>query len=139
MSIDDYFEMRIVDPGQNSFQWQDIKFELIKVTHIDNGSYVMPSYGLFFEINNKKIFFTTDTQLRLSELQPHYDRADIIFQDCELAPSPSSVHAHFEYLKRLPDGIKNKMWLYGYQPVALPDSHEEGFLGFVKRAQSFDF
>lgn len=138
MSMDDYFEMKVIEQDKNYFHWKNIKFELVKVTHIDNGSYVMPSYGLFFEINSTKIFYTSDTQLCLSELQPHYDRANLIFQDCELSPFPSSVHAHFEDLKKLPSAIKNKMWLYGYQPVPLPDAQANGFLGFVKRAQSFD-
>ena len=30
------------------------------------------------------------------------------------------------------------MWLYHYSPGPLPDACAEGFLGFVRRGQSFD-
>ena len=99
----------------------------------------MPCYGLFFQINGVNIFFTSDTQLCLTQLQPYYEKADIIFQDCELNEYPTTVHANFADLKKLPLSIKNKMWLYGYHSALLPDYQEHGFLGFVKRAQSFDF
>lgn len=139
LTLDDYFKVQKINQPENYFQWQNIKFNLVKVIHIDNGFYIMPSYGLFFEINGTKIFLTTDTQLCLPQLQLFYDQADIIFQDCELSQSPSPVHAHFAELKQLPITTKNKMWLYGYQPVTLPDLTEHGFLGFVECAQSFDF
>ena len=138
-TIDDYFIMNVINNSENDFYWQNIRFELVKMKHIDNGLYLMPCYGLFFELNGTKIFFTTDTQFYLPYLQPFYDKADLIFHDCELSPYPSRVHAHFNELKQLPLAIKNKMWLYGYQPLTLPDPLEQGFLGFVKRAQSFDF
>jgi ribonuclease BN (tRNA processing enzyme) len=139
LTLDDYFRVQKINQPENYFQWQNIKFNLVKVIHIDNGFYIMPSYGLFFEINGTKIFLTTDTQLCLPQLQPFYEQADIIFQDCELSHPPSPVHAHFAELKQLPVTTKNKMWLYGYQPVTLPDLTEHGFLGFVECAQSFDF
>ena len=31
------------------------------------------------------------------------------------------------------------MWLYGYQPVSLPDAKKDGFRGFVQRGQIFEF
>jgi ribonuclease BN (tRNA processing enzyme) len=138
-TIDDYFIMERVSEEQGYFFWQGIKFDLVEVIHVDTGSYLMPSYGLFFTLNGLNIFFTTDTQLCLSKLQFYYDNADIIFQDCEMLPIPTSVHASFEELKLLPPEIKRKMWLYGYQPVALPDAAQSGFLGFVSRGQIFEF
>lgn len=139
VTIDDYFRMKIISQSENFFFWQDIKFDLVEVVHVDTGSYVMPSFGLFFNLNGVKIFFTSDTQLCLSKLQVYYDKADIVFQDCEVLPIPTSVHASFDELKLLPMEIKNKMWLYGYQPIALPNANEYGFLGFVKRGQAFEF
>ena len=121
------------------FFWEKIKFNLIRVIHIDNGYYLMPSYGLFFEVDEVKVFLTTDTQLRLDLLEDIYNQADIIFQDCETSSYPSNVHAHYQELVNLPEEIKNKMWLYGYQPGKLPDARKDGFLGFVKRGQTFDF
>ena len=133
-----FFEVCIIE--QNGyFTWRNIEFHLVKVVHVNNGSFVMPSYGLFFEIAGIKVFLTTDTQLRLDEIGDYYKRADIIFQDCEISSSPTCVHARYEQLLTLPKKIRNKMWLYGYQPGHLPDAINDGFRGFVKRGQAFDF
>lgn len=123
----------------SSFFWEGIQFYLVKVNHINNGFTWMPTYGLFFSINEQKIFFTGDTKLSFGELQEYYERADVIFHDCEIANSPTLVHAHYEELTILPANIKQKMWLYGYQPGELPDAKQDGFLGFVERGQSFEF
>jgi ribonuclease BN (tRNA processing enzyme) len=121
------------------FYWEEIKFYLVKVVHVDSGYLIMPSYGLFFEIDGVKVFLTTDTQFRIDVIGEFYEKADIIFHDCETSLYPSPVHAHYQELINLPERIKNKMWLYGYQPGELPDAHKDGFLGFVKRGQVFDF
>jgi hypothetical protein len=72
-------------------------------------------------------------------MQEFYDRADLIFHDCETSKFPTPVHAHYNDLVKLPSQIKNKMWLYGYQPGPLPeDVIQQGFLGFVKRGQTFE-
>jgi ribonuclease BN (tRNA processing enzyme) len=121
------------------FIWESIRFEIIRVFHVDNGYFLMPSYGLFFSIDKQKILITTDTQLQLNFLEKYYERADLIFQDCETSKYPTNIHAHYQELIKLPKKIKQKMWLYGYQPGALPDALQDGFLGFVKRGQIFDF
>lgn len=136
-SLDSFFDVHPVEIDR-SFVWEKIKFNLIKVVHIDNGYFVMPSYGLFFEINNFKIFISTDTQLsnNLSEI---YHQADLIFQDCELSDYATGVHAHYKQLVKLSPEIKQKIWLYGYQSKQLPEAKADGFCGFVKRGQVFDF
>jgi ribonuclease BN (tRNA processing enzyme) len=126
-------------PQQGYFTWSDIWFQLVRVIHVDTGYFIMPSYGLFFQIRGTKIFLTTDTQLHLESLEKFYDRADIIFHDCETSRSPSPVHAHYRHLRKLPQKYKQKMWLYGYQPGPVPDAKADGFLGFVKPGQIFDF
>lgn len=138
VDINSFFEVKKVDPN-HSFYWQEIKFEPVKVVHINNGYYIMPSFGLFFEVDNVKVFVTTDTQLCLEQLEEFYEQAEIIFQDCETSAFPTKVHAHYHQLLKLPEAIKRKMWLYGYQPGALPDAKKDGFCGFVKRGEIFDF
>ncbi|WP_036486332.1 MBL fold metallo-hydrolase [Myxosarcina sp. GI1] len=125
--------------SNNFFVWQNTKFDLVKVSHVDNSYYLMPSYGVFFQINKSKIFITTDTQLHLNTLQKYYKKADLIFQDCEIGEYPTNIHAHYQQLLQLPKLVKNKMWLYGYQPGKLPDARQDNFLGFVKRGQIFNF
>ena len=136
--LSSFFEVNFIKYN-SYFTWQKIKFYLIKVFHVDNGYYLMPSYGLFFEVNKNKIFITTDTQLYLDSMQKYYDCADLIFQDCETDSYPTKIHAHYNQLIELPKEIKNKMWLYGYQPGELPNSQQDDFLGFVKRGQIFEF
>jgi ribonuclease BN (tRNA processing enzyme) len=136
--LNTYFELVKVDYNGH-FIWQNHKFNLVRVIHIHNGFNLMPSYGLFFEIEGVKVFLTTDTQLCLAENGQYYEEADIIFHDCETSEYPSPVHVSYDKLAQLPTKIKRKMWLYGYQPGALPDAKKDGFLGFVKRGQVFNF
>jgi ribonuclease BN (tRNA processing enzyme) len=136
--LNTYFEVHPIKFNE-CFSWEKIDFELVKVVHIDNGYYLMPVYGLFFEIEGTKIFLTSDTQLCLDKFSQYYEQADIIFQDCEISKFPTPVHARYEKLLTLPEKIKNKMWLYGYQPAPLPNAPKDGFCGFVKRGQMFEF
>lgn len=136
--LESFFEVHKIAKNGH-FNLQEIQFELVRTIHVDTGYYLMPSYGLFFELNGRKIFLTTDTQLQLEKMQDYYDRADIIFHDCETSKFPTPVHSHYNDLVKLPAEIKQKMWLYGYQPGPLPDATAAGFLGFVKRGQTFEF
>lgn len=138
LGIEDFFKVYAID-GDRYFYWEDIQFHLVKVTHVNNGYFVVPTYGLFFKVQDAKLFISADSQLRIEELEKFYEQADIIFQDCETAPLPSQVHAHYTELVTLPGKIKSKMWLYHYQPGPLPDAQDDGFCGFVKRGQVFDF
>lgn len=133
-----FFDVQKV-PRYGEFTWENIQFELVKVIHINNGYFVMPSYGLFFELEGTSVFLTTDTQICNEAIAEYYDRADIIFHDCETAKFPTTVHAHYNELVSLPDTIKQKMWLYGYQPGPLPDAEKDGFRGFIHRGQTFEF
>jgi len=135
--IDTFFRIKSIDFEQ-SFLWQQIKFDLVKVIHVDGKYLVMPSYGLFFKIGENQIFITTDTKFCFNLLEKYYDQATIIFQDCEISINKTPVHAHYNELVTLPDHIKNKMWLYGYQPDPLPPAKKDGFQGFVECGQIFE-
>jgi ribonuclease BN (tRNA processing enzyme) len=137
-TLETFFEVFPIKRDTN-FLWENIDFYLVKVVHVNNGYFVLPCYGLFFEVNRTKIFLTTDTQLCLDRLEKFYEEADIIFQDCETSIFPSKIHAHYQQLLTLPDHIRKKMWLYHYQGGALPDAKSDGFQGFVKRGQIFEF
>jgi ribonuclease BN (tRNA processing enzyme) len=135
--LETFFEVHSI--GRTGyFTWEGIEFNLVRVVHVNNGYFIMPAYGLFFEVSGVKVLLTTDTQLCLDELGEYYERADIIFQDCETSRFPSSIHAHYQKLLALPERIRNKMWLYHYQPGPLPDAKKDGFCGFVKRGQTFE-
>ncbi len=138
LSLESFFNVHPINL-HGHFEWEGIRFTLVKVVHVDNGFFVIPSYGLFFEVDGVKVFVTTDAKLFKDDNLKLYDQADIIFQDCETTPFPSTVHAHYNELLGLPLEIRRKMWLYHYQPGPLPDAEHDGFQGFVKRGQIFDF
>ncbi|WP_144867694.1 MBL fold metallo-hydrolase [Hyella patelloides] len=138
VEINSFFKLFPI-ASDRGFNWNNINFKLIKVVHINKYKNLMPSYGLFFAINKHKIFLTTDTQFCPLELSQYYEEADSIYQDCETTSHPTEVHAHYQQLKELPSSIKNKMWLYGYQPGELPSAKADGFQGFVKCGQVFNF
>ncbi|NET74419.1 MAG: MBL fold metallo-hydrolase [Sphaerospermopsis sp. SIO1G2] len=137
-TIDTFFEQQKIE-YQGHFTWQEIQFDLVKVIHVNNGFTLMPSYGLSFNIEGIKVFVSTDTQLCYQENQEIYESSDIIFHDCEISCYQTPVHANYQQLLKLPSRIKNKMWLYGYQPGCLPNALKDGFCGFVERGQVFEF
>ncbi|MBZ8183278.1 MBL fold metallo-hydrolase [Oscillatoria salina] len=137
-NLDTYFQLYKIELN-GYFTWEGIEFKLVKVNHVHNSYYLMPSYGLFFEITGQKVFITTDTKLSLETNGEYYQQADLIFHDCETSIFHTPVHPSYDDLITLPSEIKQKMWLYGYQPGKLPNAEKDGFLGFVKRGQIFDF
>lgn len=136
-ALDDFFEVRAIYEWNNHFRWQEIMFQLVKTIHVQNHRKNLPSYGLFFNYNNQKILITTDTKFSPALFMNYYLDADIIFHDCELLKQQSGVHAHYDEIRTLDASIKNKMWLYHYNPGPLPDAVADGFKGFVKKGQSF--
>lgn len=131
-----YFDVDSIDTN-GSFVWENIRFQLIQTIHVMTAFTITPSFGLFFSVNNKNVYITTDTQFAPHQIIDFYQKATIIFQDCETAELRSGIHAHFEELCTLPSSIKQKMWLYHYQPGELPDAEAQGFAGFVKKGQVF--
>lgn len=136
--IKEYFNITPVS-NNGSFIWEGIEFHLVQTIHYFSGYALMPSYGLLFTVNNKKIFITTDTQFIPNYMNLIYQQSDIIFQDCETAQIKSGVHAHFTELCTLDKDIKSKMWLYHYDSKFKHDARGNGFCGFVKRGQTFNF
>lgn len=136
ITLSTYFDVDVI--SNKIFHWKKTSFHLFETLHIVYPFWRMPSYGLWFETNKKNILITTDTQL-FEGMQDLYHQSHIIFQDCETDPIKSGVHAHYTELKNLDLSIKNKMWLYHYQPGSLPNAKEDGFRGFISKGQCFDF
>ncbi len=136
-SLKTFFEPTIIDDN-NQFTWQTQKFETVQTVHVMDNQDLVPSYGLFFATNKQKIFISFDTQFVPNRYEKFYQAADIIFHDCETKSNPSGVHSHFTQLITLPESIRNKMWLYHYDPGELPDAKAHGFQGFVECGQVFE-
>lgn len=119
------------------FSWEGLEMQMVQVVHIINEFSIVPSYGMLFQVNGVKVFFTSDTQFGPNQLQKYYDMADVIFHDCETG-FRSKVHAHYDDLKTLSPKTKAKMWLYHYQPGKTQDALADGFRGFVVKGQTFE-
>lgn len=135
-SLQSFFDVQAVE---ETFTWENIKFTLVKTLHVKINDQYMPSYGLFFENQNKKVFLTTDANLSPELFDPHYQEADIIFHDCETLKTPSTAHANYQELVQFPAELKKKMWLYDYNDGELPDAKKDGFAGFAVKGQEFKF
>lgn len=131
-----YFDVHAV---KTDFTWEGVHFELVRSMHIQDSNRWVLTHGLIFRLGSKEIFITTDTQFYPDHFMPYYRRADLIFHDCETAVGQTSVHSSYPQLKTLPDEIRAKMWLYHYNPGKLPEAKRDGFLGFVKPRQTFEF
>lgn len=133
-----YFDVQPIEDN-GYFIWSHHKIRIIQTIHIMSGYAIIPSYGLLFTADNKNVFITTDTQFAPHQIMDFYQQADIIFHDCETSDRFSGVHAHYSELITLDESIKNKMWLYHYNPGPLPDAKKDGFRGFVQKGQIFNF
>lgn len=137
-SLDCFFDVNPIKHHEG-FVWRSIDFKLVQTVHYYSDHELMPSFGLLFTYNKTRIFYTSDTQSAPEQLAGFYAEADIIFHDCETTERKSGVHAHYSDLVKLPKAIRNKMWLYHYNPGELPDAKKDGFLGFVVKGQCFTF
>jgi len=133
-----YFHVKTI-PENSYFTWSGVEFKIVQTMHVVSGFTIVPCFGLLFTVNDKSIFITTDTQFAPHQLLDFYAMADIIFHDCETTKFKSRVHAHYEELISLDPSLKKKIWLYHYNPGPLPDAVNDGFQGFVKKGQVFQF
>lgn len=155
-----FFKLLPIQPNE-TFLWEGWEFQLIQQIHIMTGSIISPTFGLIAtKPCHKTIYFVTDSQHcspRQQEL--FYKQSDLIFQDCEITPFYSNVHANYEQLAgydnanaiKLSPEIKAKMWLTHYQDFlnSKKDFYgnecdwdakaaADGFAGFVRVGQQFE-
>lgn len=135
--LSDFYDL-IPMTDTSFFTWEGVVFELVQTIHAFNGTELLPSYGVFFKAGNTHVFITTDTQFKPGRYKEFFEKADIIFHDCDTALIPNPVHSHFLELATLPDAIKSKMWLYHYCSATQFDAIQHGFRGFVVKGQEFD-
>lgn len=136
--LEDYFDVRPVPSGRH-FVFGGTRIDLVPVDHIRCGLSTMASYGLMIEAPAGPVLFTSDCLFQPDTLMPYYDRARLIFHDCDTGPTPGGVHAHFQQLSTLPEAVRAKMWLYHHADGPLPDACAAGFAGFARPHQVFEF
>ena len=122
--LETYFDVSIGEEI-NIEGYDTIKFE--KTEHVKD----MDAYSIWL---TDSCYYSSDT-IKL----PPQD-AEIIFQDCQLFDTPTSVHTSFTQLNEgMGTEQKSKTWLmhYGFNANDIvPEDH--GFKGFVKRFQKFE-
>jgi ribonuclease BN (tRNA processing enzyme) len=149
MNLTDYFDCRPVCVN-GSFDWEGYNFTPIQTVHVRSGYIIKHSYGLairkiqiaengerYIEQDKYDAYITSDTQFDRG-LNEYYNRAKMIFHDCETGAHKSIVHSHYDDLKGLKDDVKKKMWLYHYNNK-VDSFKEDGFAGFVEKGQEFEF
>lgn len=132
-TLDTFFETHPIQ-GNEPFEWEGWKFELVQQIHVITGTIFMPTYGVFLsKPGHKSVFFTTDCQYVQPEpILAFYSKATYIFQDTECIGVDtatrefkfgSGVHANFAKLAgwpsanamRLEESVKAKLYLTHYQ------------------------
>lgn len=113
------------EPIESSFTWQGWEMTIIQQIHIVSNNKMSHAYGLMCQKEgHKTVYFTTDTiHNSPKQIDVWYDRADWIFQDCEITPFRSNVHANYIELAgyeeanqvKINRNIKSKMKLSHYQ------------------------
>lgn len=161
-TLDSYFKIQKLDKDNLSFNFENLEIEPVSTLHVhevENEN--IQSYGLLIK-GKKTVFITGDVQFD-KNLNRFYEKADIIFQDCEFAKYPRSIHAQFHELCELPLEVRKKMFLYHYS-LEIKDNDDKksnsnkfkspiyedfkvrektvkdaGFAGLVKRGRKFIF
>ena len=136
-NLSTYFDVQAIKCF-NNFEWQNYYFRPIRNYHVENYLGNHDSFGLKIEkLGKKSIYISTDTNnCHIVNLL----LADVIFHDCETI-NASEVHIHYDELVKMSPENKAKTWLYHYQNLGekMPDAQKDGFLGFVKKGQIFEF
>ncbi len=141
MQLADYFDCHpLQDNG--AFAWQGLQFKLVKMPHVGGECCSSFSYGLLVEQTAQKdqvFFISTDTLFQPELLEKLAGQVAAIFHDCETTRLKTTVHAHYDQLCTLPASVKDKIWLYHYQPGSGYRPLDDGFRGFVVKGQEFSF
>lgn len=144
LQMDDYFILHMLGKDE-MFRWQGLTFQLVQSLHVDNGYWVVPTFGVLITdpASGKKVYHTSDTQLDLRYLANAYAQADVIIQDCETLPFKTGVHGHYDDLRLLDPAMKAKMYLWHYQDNVVKEfaawsqkASADGFAGFLKCGQT---
>ena len=137
LDLDSFFEVCPISIN-DKFEWCGSEFTPVQTVHFMDGMKIGPSFGLLIKEETGTVtFITTDTQFCPRQIERFYDMANIIFHDCETSKNKSNIHAHYDDLRILSEKHKRKMYLYHYNPDPVQEPHKDGFLGFVRKGDTF--
>lgn len=107
-SLDDFFDVRPIEPGKAVTIFPDLQVELLRTPHI-------PGKISYSVLINDFFFYTADMQFDRDLLEKLVAErgVNVIFHDCQLF-SPGAVHATLTELLTLPDDLQEKIYLMHY-------------------------
>ena len=139
MELSDYFSCRPEREG-SPFVWEGLSCAMVRLPHVAGETRNIFSFGLVLEeAPGRSAFISSDTRFEPELLSAIGERTAAIFHDCETCVPQTGVHAHYDQLKTLPSWLREKMWLYHYQPYPKQDPVKDGFKGFVAKGGEFVF
>jgi ribonuclease BN (tRNA processing enzyme) len=137
-TLETYFDTNYLEDN-GMFFFGNARCLLFPTQHVVDDKKLVASYGIVIKENCKTLMITGDTQYDPEGLELYYADADIIMHECEFSDYDNSVHSQYRKLILLPDHIKAKIWLYHYSDNGdLPDVKRDGFLGLLKRGDTFE-
>ena len=138
MQMSDYFDTIIAYRTDKVYKirFKSHDFLFVKTKHIPG----MLSFGVMFNINTKKVFYTSDIIFDPEFLMLVNNKytPSVIIHDCKTDASDEKVHASYRRLKTLPVELKKKMLLIHYDDNFIQfDPQKDGFMGFAKGGDIF--
>jgi ribonuclease BN (tRNA processing enzyme) len=141
--FEDYFDINSIGldiPVKISYGDESFKFNIVKSLHVSPNKY---SYGMYIKTQKGSAYFTSDVNSdNWNVNRKYYEKADIIFQDCENYPFKSGVHYHYDDLVKLPKEIKGKMVLYHHDEKIAESKFvqifHDGFFSFAQKGAKFE-
>lgn len=119
--LQDYFFILALhpgEPGRDCFTMlKHYRVRPFPTDHIQiERKYDWPSYGLYFEDTrtHQAAFFSGDSRFDYPAYAEMLERARICFHDTQLTEQVQPVHALISELRKLPESIRRKTWLYHY-------------------------
>jgi len=148
VTLETYFDIQVLgkqDNGQtkrHEFEESNGQWQLTPIfaMHVISSSEEMPSYGVNLEHSSGyNVLMPTDiSSIMPRQLKPLYQRANIIYMDCETTPFPSGVHPHIsDLINNLDKDLQKKCLLYHYDQI--PEFPEGMFYGILKAGDSHNY
>ena len=129
-TLEDFFELRPIEPGQETELHPGLAVELIETKHIPDKL----SYSFLF---NKRFFYSADMRFDQKLLERLIGQGvDTIYHDCQLE-SPGAVHACLEELLTLPESIQRKVWLMHYGDAMEEYRGKTGHMRIVEQREKY--
>ncbi|WP_240545963.1 MBL fold metallo-hydrolase [Paenibacillus artemisiicola] len=132
-ALDDYFEVRLLQPGVRTELIPGLAAEPIRTAHIPNK--ISYSYVL-----NDDFFYSADLTFHPELLRALVEERGVrtIFHDCQLKP-PGAVHTTLKELESLPLHIRERIRLMHYDDTKPQYEGKTGVMTFVEQHERYRF